>query len=335
MVFENEVGNCNKEELKFVILAWPALAGGPAPPLGKSFPAKQKSTTPAKVAPDPTPNISTIPKVVEIFEEDTDVPSGFEEQLRKGVNFETLKTEVNDLLKLEEKLWQQWSHTHWMVSGDKNTAYFHNQASQKFRRNNIPELRTLEGRVVSGDEDISALIVEESEIVLHAIWGCEKVQQVWTAEFGWVDRSTAASVSFPELVCMVQSRQHQLPLFATTTWSIWHHQNKSRLQQSSLPLNKIAGYAKEYIRGFKNLQQQQQKVCRKNQTRKWSPPGSGSPTETLLRLLLPLNDKVQWTSRDVAGSEPPTSPRSEHFTGPFNRNSSLKTNNCNDLSPSR
>ncbi len=48
-------------------------------------------------------------------------------------------------------------------------------------------------------------------------------------------------------------------------------------------------------------------------------PSAGSPTETLLRLLLPLNDKVQWTSRDVAGSEPPVSPRSEHFTGPFNR----------------
>ncbi|KAL3749471.1 hypothetical protein ACJRO7_010569 [Eucalyptus globulus] len=48
-------------------------------------------------------------------------------------------------------------------------------------------------------------------------------------------------------------------------------------------------------------------------------PSAGSPTETLLRLLLPLNDKVQWTSRDVIGGEPPTSPRSEHFTGPFNR----------------
>ncbi|KAG4958308.1 hypothetical protein JHK87_034954 [Glycine soja] len=44
-----------------------------------------------------------------------------------------------------------------------------------------------------------------------------------------------------------------------------------------------------------------------------------SPTETLLRLLLPLNDKVQWTSHNVAGSEPLTSPQSEHFTGPFNR----------------
>ena len=36
-------------------------------------------------------------------------------------------------------------------------------------------------------------------------------------------------------------------------------------------------------------------------------------------LLLPLNDKVQWTSRDVGGGEPPPSPRSEHFTVPFNR----------------
>ncbi|PHT25390.1 Protein TAR1 [Capsicum baccatum] len=51
----------------------------------------------------------------------------------------------------------------------------------------------------------------------------------------------------------------------------------------------------------------------------------GSPTETLLRLLLPLNDKVQWTSRDVAGSEPPTSPRSEHFTGSFNRYAAQET----------
>ncbi|KAL2319120.1 hypothetical protein Fmac_032996 [Flemingia macrophylla] len=48
-------------------------------------------------------------------------------------------------------------------------------------------------------------------------------------------------------------------------------------------------------------------------------PSAGSPTETLLRLLLPLNDKVQWTSHNVTGSEPPTSPQSEHFTELFNR----------------
>ncbi|PHT27687.1 hypothetical protein CQW23_32699 [Capsicum baccatum] len=48
-------------------------------------------------------------------------------------------------------------------------------------------------------------------------------------------------------------------------------------------------------------------------------PSAGSPTESLLRLLLPLNDKVQWTSRDVAGSEQTTSPQSKHFTRSFNR----------------
>ncbi|PHT25357.1 Protein TAR1 [Capsicum baccatum] len=56
-------------------------------------------------------------------------------------------------------------------------------------------------------------------------------------------------------------------------------------------------------------------------------PSTGSPTETLLRFLLPLNDKVQWTSRDVAGSEPPTSTRSEHFTGSFNRQIAPPTKN--------
>lgn len=57
-------------------------------------------------------------------------------------------------------MWQQRSHTHWMVSGDKNTAYFHNRASQRFRRNNISELRALDGRIVLGDENIATMIVD-------------------------------------------------------------------------------------------------------------------------------------------------------------------------------
>jgi hypothetical protein len=48
-------------------------------------------------------------------------------------------------------------------------------------------------------------------------------------------------------------------------------------------------------------------------------PSAGSPTETLLRLLLPLNDKVWATSQDIAAGGPAASPRSEDLTGPFNR----------------
>ena len=44
-----------------------------------------------------------------------------------------------------------------MVSGDKNTSYFHNRASQKFRRNTITALRGQNGEMVSGEDEIAAL----------------------------------------------------------------------------------------------------------------------------------------------------------------------------------
>ena len=48
-------------------------------------------------------------------------------------------------------------------------------------------------------------------------------------------------------------------------------------------------------------------------------PSAGSPTETLLRLLLPLNDKVRTASRGVAAGEPAAAPQSGGLTGSFNR----------------
>ena len=42
-------------------------------------------------------------------------------------------------------------------------------------------------------------------------------------------------------------------------------------------------------------------------------PSAGSPTETLLRLLLPLSDKVYLTFRDMARSHA----QSERLTGPL------------------
>ena len=47
-----------------------------------------------------------------------------------------------------------------MISGDKNSSYFHNRASQRFRRNSITELRDSWGRIDSGDEKVSEMIIE-------------------------------------------------------------------------------------------------------------------------------------------------------------------------------
>ena len=57
-------------------------------------------------------------------------------------------------------MWQQRSHIHWMVLGDKNTNYFHYRASQRFRKNSITELRNLNGEMIAGDENILTMIVD-------------------------------------------------------------------------------------------------------------------------------------------------------------------------------
>ena len=61
---------------------------------------------------------------------------------------------------MEEQMWQQRSRTHWLVSGDSNAKYFHNRASQRFHRNSIFKLRDLNGDLVSGEENVLAMIVD-------------------------------------------------------------------------------------------------------------------------------------------------------------------------------
>lgn len=66
-----------------------------------------------------------------------------------------LKTEISDLLVKEEKMWKQRSRAFWLHEGDKNTRYFHSQATQRFRRNKIFELLDLEGQRYTKEGDIA------------------------------------------------------------------------------------------------------------------------------------------------------------------------------------
>ena len=77
---------------------------------------------------------------------------------RQVDRFIKLKSEVVDLLCLDEKMWQQHSKEHWMISGDRNSKYFHTRALQWFRRNRIMELCNQEGLLVSGEGDLSEMV---------------------------------------------------------------------------------------------------------------------------------------------------------------------------------
>jgi len=55
------------------------------------------------------------------------------------------------------------------------------------------------------------------------------------------------------VVNLIREKPQLVLLFAVTAWLVWYHQNKTCLQEQSLPPNRISAFTKEYIRDFKNM----------------------------------------------------------------------------------
>ena len=62
-------------------------------------------------------------------------------------------------------------------------------------------------------------------------------------EFGWVHGSRVRWSSFSELLKFIQTKPHLVALFAATARSIWYHRNKLRLDEASILLGQIVGFA--------------------------------------------------------------------------------------------
>lgn len=56
-----------------------------------------------------------------------------------------LLAELERVLDDEEILWKQKSRTDWLMLGDRNTKYFHSQASRRRKVNQIKALRLKDG----------------------------------------------------------------------------------------------------------------------------------------------------------------------------------------------
>ena len=78
--------------------------------------------------------------------------SGNNQQVRE------LKKEIVELVDKENRLWFQRFKIMWAKFGDRNSKFFHSQASQRKRKNLIRKLKDSNDRVVEDNEGIADLI---------------------------------------------------------------------------------------------------------------------------------------------------------------------------------
>ena len=109
------------------------------------------------------------------------------------------------------------------------------------------------------------------EDTLHSLWSRSGLKEVWEKDFGWIFGSGVVFTSFEELVSLVFTKSELVPLFATTTWSVWFHRNKTRLNENTRSLGQIVGFAQDYVRDFKSLKCNSPTV-RAAAPKVWSPP---------------------------------------------------------------
>lgn len=67
---------------------------------------------------------------------------------------------LEQLIEAENDYWKQCARSNWIVSGDRNTTYFHHHASQWRRANNISRIQNKNGIFVDNPEAISDVVVE-------------------------------------------------------------------------------------------------------------------------------------------------------------------------------
>ena len=79
--------------------------------------------------------------------------------MASGNNFRViqLKKEIDVLLDRKSTM---WSRLLWARNGDKNTKYFHSQATRIYRRNKVEGIRDEEGNWREQENDISAVLVD-------------------------------------------------------------------------------------------------------------------------------------------------------------------------------
>ena len=88
------------------------------------------------------------------------------------------------------------------------------------------------------------------ESVLHALWSCSALSEVWATHSAWLTRQTRYCSNFLDIIQACQSRSNLFDLFAIITSLIWAHRNRLRVGKTAVPLQRINSLACDTLQEF-------------------------------------------------------------------------------------
>ena len=103
-------------------------------------------------------------------------------------------------------------------------------------RNSIPTKHNRRPRMVLSD-DCCDHCHSESGDVLHALWLCPSISQVWSQNSTWDSMGSSPHfASFHVLVETIIETGKDLNIFATMVWAIWYRRNTMRTSRKHIPV---------------------------------------------------------------------------------------------------
>ena len=95
----------------------------------------------------------------------------------------------------------------------------------------------------------------ESKTVIHALWECAMLDEIWEAVLGFEDRRQYAISNTRDLINVLHEKRKNLELMAMVMWTIWHRHNLLRVSSNAFPRAQVLQQATQSLATFQQSQQ--------------------------------------------------------------------------------
>ena len=142
-------------------------------------------------------------------------------------------------------------------------------------KNAIPVKTSLVRRQVLTEATCEQCKLQPKSVV-HALWSCPCLKEVWDSDHSWSFRSTRTFSDFEQLVLHIIDAGLDLDVFSMVVWSLWYRRNQVRVGNSVPPIDQTLVQVQKQLQDY--YQAQPVKSTPLNPTHHsatcWTPPSA-------------------------------------------------------------